>query len=100
MRRTMDFAVMEPLNQRIAMRYHMPGLEHEQTTQYIHHHLKLAGAKEPILEEHAFDAVYELSFGIPRKIGVITEQALTYAMFDNKRTVTADTVLKIKTLEG
>lgn len=100
LRRTMDFAVMEPLNQRISMRYHMPGLGREQTTEYIHHHLKLAGANEPILEEHAFDAVHELSFGIPRKIGAITEQALTYAMFDNKRTVTAETVLKVKTLEG
>jgi hypothetical protein len=36
----------------------------------------------------------------PRKIGAITEQALTYAMFDHKRTVTADMVLKVKNLEG
>jgi len=36
----------------------------------------------------------------PRKIGAITEQVLTYAMFDHKRTVTADMVLKVKNLEG
>jgi general secretion pathway protein A len=100
MRRTLEFAVMEPLNQRIAIRYHMPGLSPEETAQYIDHRLKLAGAKEPILDNRAIQAVHELSFGIPRKIGAITEAALTYAMFDQKRTVTADMVLKVKTLEG
>jgi len=100
LRRTMDFAVMEPFSQRIAIRYHMPGLSAGETARYIAHHLKLAGAAEPFLDDHAVEAVHELSFGIPRKIGAITEQALTYAMFDHKRTVTADMVLKVKNLEG
>jgi type II secretory pathway predicted ATPase ExeA len=100
LRRTMEFAVMEPFNQRIAMRYHMPGLCLNECKQYIAHHLNLAGAPEPILDERAVDVVHELSYGIPRKIGAITEQALTYAMFDNKRNVTADMVLKVKSLEG
>jgi len=100
LRRTMEFAVMEPLNQRIAMRYHMPGLDLNECKQYIQHHLKLAGAAEPILDQRAMEAVYEISFGIPRKIGTITEQALTYAMFDQKKNVTADMVLKVKNLEG
>ena len=64
------------------------------------HHLKLAGAKEPILDDHALDAVHQVSFGIPRKICSITEAALTYAMFDQKRTVSPDMVLKVKNLEG
>jgi len=100
LRRLMEFAVMEPFNQRIAMRYHMPGLTPEQTKAYITHHLKLAGAPQPLLNDKAMDAVHELSFGIPRKIGTITEQALTYALFDQKRTVTPEMVLKVKTLEG
>lgn len=32
-------------------------------------------------------------FGIPRKIGAVAEQAMTYAMFAQKRTVSADMVL-------
>jgi type II secretory pathway predicted ATPase ExeA len=62
--------------------------------------MTLAGAKEPILDEQALQAVHELSFGIPRKIGAITEQALTYAMFDQKRSVTPEMVLRVKNLEG
>ncbi len=100
LRRTMDFAVMEPFNQRIAIRYHMPGLDPNQSTRYIDHHMKLAGAPEPILDQHAMQAVHDISFGIPRKIGAIIEQAITYAMFDQKRTVTADMILKVKKLEG
>ena len=91
---------MEPLNQRIAMRYHMPALSVDECKKYISHHLKLAGAAEPILDQSAIEAVYEISFGIPRKIGTITEQAMTYAMFDHKKNVTADMVLKVKNLEG
>jgi len=94
MRRTMEFAVMEPLNQRLALRYHMSGLDREETAGYVEHHLNQAGAREPFLDEHAMDAVHELSFGIPRRIGSIVSQALTYAMFDQKRTVTAEMVLK------
>lgn len=100
LRRVMEFAVMEPFNQRIAIRYHMPGLSPDQSKLYVIHHLKLAGAKEPILDEKALEAVHEISFGIPRKIGAVTEQALTYAMFDHKRTVTPEIVLKVKSLQG
>ena len=100
LRRVMEFAVMEPFNQRIAIRYHVPGLSPDQSKLYVTHHLKLAGAKEPILDEKALEAVHEISFGIPRKIGAVTEQALTYAMFDQKRTVTPEIVLKVKSLQG
>ncbi len=100
LRRIMEFAVMEPFNQRIAIRYHMPGLSPEETAQYVTHHLKIAGVQEPLLDEHTMEAVHQVSFGIPRKIGAVTEQALTYAMFDQKRTVSADMVLKVKNLEG
>jgi general secretion pathway protein A len=100
LRRIMEFAVMEPFNQRIAIRYHMPGLNPEESKHYIAHHLKLAGAQETILDDAALNAVHELSYGIPRKIGAITEQALTYAMFDQKRTVSAEMVLKVKNLDG
>jgi type II secretory pathway predicted ATPase ExeA len=96
----MEFAVMEPFNQRIDMRYHMHPLTVEQAKQFVTHHLKLAGAHEPILDDQALNAAHEISFGIPRKIGAVVVQALTYAMFDHKRNVTADMVFKVKSLQG
>lgn len=100
LRRVMEFAVMEPFNQRIAMRYHMPPLDLEQTRAYVAHHLKLAGAHEPFFNDQAVEALHEVSFGIPRKIGALAEAALTYAMFDQKRSVSPEMVFKVKTLEG
>ncbi len=100
LRRVMDFAVMEPFSQRIAMRYHMSGLSPDETKRYVLHHLKLAGAQDPLLNDLALSAVHEVSFGIPRKIGAVTEAALTCAMFDQKRTVSPEMVLKVKNLEG
>lgn len=98
LRRILEFSIMEPLNQRIAISYHMPALTTEETKLYITHHLKLAGAKEPLLDDNALETVHQVSFGIPRRIGTIVEQALTYAMFDNKRTITQEMILKIKSL--
>jgi type II secretory pathway predicted ATPase ExeA len=97
LKRVMDYAIMEPFSQRLRMRYHMPPLTKEDTDRYIPHHLKLAGSTEPIFSDDAIGAIHELSFGIPRRIGAMALQALTTAMFQDLRTVDADTVMKIKT---
>lgn len=97
LRRTMDFAVMEPFAQRLAMRYHMGGLSRQETANYLQQHLKLAGGHEPVFAEDAVAALHECTYGIPRKIGAMAEQAMTYAMFADRRTVDADTVLRVKT---
>ena len=97
LKRIMDFAVMEPLSQRLQMRYHMPPLNPEQAAEYVEHHLRLAGATEPIFAPDALAALFEQSFGIPRRIGNITIQSMLFAMMEQKRTIDADTVLKIKT---
>lgn len=99
LKRTMDYAVMEPLNQRIRMRYHMTGLSSKDTVNYITHRLKWAGCSAPLFKDEALDAIHEYSYGFPRLIGNISEEALTYAMFCDKKTVDADMVLKVKTTD-
>lgn len=97
LKRMMDYAVMEPLNQRIRMRYHMTGLSEQETINYISSRLKWAGCTAPIFSEDALSAIREYSYGFPRLIGNICEESLTYAMFCDKKTVDADMILKIKT---
>ncbi len=96
LKRMMNYAVMEPLNQRVRMRYHMMGLSAKDTITYISSRLKWAGCTAPIFSEDALTAIQEYSYGFPRLIGNICEESLTYAMFCDKRTVDADMVLKIK----
>jgi len=95
--RVMDYAVMEPMAQRIAMKYHFAPLSKEETPHYIKHHLLLAGTKKPLFSPDALSAVFEVTYGIPRKIGAVAIQSLTYAMFEGKHSVDANTVLKVKT---
>lgn len=94
--RTMDFAVMEPFSQRLALRYQVPPLDAVQTATYVTEHLKYVGANEPLFSDDALSALYDVTFGIPRRIGSTAEQALTYAMFSDRRNVDADTVLRVK----
>lgn len=96
LRRIMDYAILESLSQRLALRYHMPPLARAETGTYVEHQMKLAGAVEPIFDEGAVAALHEVTFGIPRRIGTVANQALTYAMFADRRTVDANVVLKIR----
>jgi type II secretory pathway predicted ATPase ExeA len=97
LKRMMDYAVMEPLNQRIRLQYHMAGLSENDTINYICSRLKWAGCTIPIFSDDALAAIQQYSYGFPRLIGNICEEALTYAMFCDKKTVRADMILKIKT---
>jgi hypothetical protein len=45
------------------------------------------------------EAVHQLSFAIPRKTGAITDSALTYAMLDQKHTLTPPIIRKGKNLQ-
>jgi general secretion pathway protein A len=94
LRRVMDYAVLESFAQRFAMRYHMPPLSAEETAEYVRHHMKLAGVPDEIFCDDALAAIHELTFGIPRRIGALAQQALHYAMFAEKRTVDADITVK------
>jgi general secretion pathway protein A len=94
LRRTMEYALLESFAQRFSMRYHMSPLNAEETADYVRHHMKLAGAPDEIFADDALAAIHDLSFGIPRRIGALAQQALHYAMFAEKRTVDADIVIK------
>jgi general secretion pathway protein A len=95
-KRIMEYAVMAPLNQRIKIRYHMCGLNLKETIDYIVQRLKWAGCNKPRFTDDAYSAIHEIPYGIPRLIGNICEESLTYAMFADKKTVDADMVLKVK----
>jgi general secretion pathway protein A len=96
LRRTMDLGVMEAFSQRLALRYTMPPLNPSETAEYVTKQMKLAGAPEPIFSDDALKALYEVSYGIPRRIGAACETALTFAMLEDRKTIDADLVLKTK----
>ena len=64
----LSLANSQPLNQRVVMRYALEPLEKEEVIEYIEHHLQQAGAKHPLFNEEALEAITSLSQGWPRVI--------------------------------
>jgi len=84
--------LLRHLDQRIALRYEMAALDDAATRAYLAHRLRLAGAKEDILDPSAVTAICQVTRGIHRLIDRITTDALTLVALDNRQTVTDEDV--------
>lgn len=83
---------MRQLAQRITGRYHLEPLTRDETSAYIEHRLKVAGAIGPIFSATAKRELYRLSGGVPRMINVIADRALLGAYTIEEREVTPELV--------
>lgn len=67
-----------PLAQRMIMTYDIQPMSRSEVAAYIEHHMKLAGAKLPLFEESAIEAITTRTHGWPRAINMLTIEALLY----------------------
>ncbi len=69
---------LEQLRQRVALFYQLTPLDQDDTTRYIRHRLKVAGAQEEqqIFTSEALELIYQFSKGVPRLINQICDSAL------------------------
>jgi general secretion pathway protein A len=67
---------LRQLAQRITGRYHLDPLSADETTAYVRHRLRVAGATTDIFTPYALKEIYRLSGGVPRVINVIADRAL------------------------
>ena len=87
LRRRIKLGILAALDQRIAVRYTMPGMTPDETTGYIHHHLKLAGRSDPLFSDDAITLIHATSRGLPRAASNLAIQALIAAYADRKAIV-------------
>ena len=66
----------EPLNQRVAVKYHLKALSLESTESYIKHRLHVAGAKKMLFSKEAVESIFRLTKGIPRLINTLCDNSL------------------------
>jgi general secretion pathway protein A len=85
---------MRQLAQRVTGRYHLEPLSADETSRYIDHRLRVAGALTEIFEPAAKREVFRLSGGVPRIINVICDRALLGAYSKEMRTVNRRLVRK------
>ena len=78
--------------QRIAVDYYLEALNKQETSSYIKHRLKIAGAENDIFTEEACAAIYNYSGGTPRLINLLADTSLVYGFAEQSKTVDVDIV--------
>ena len=83
---------LRQLAQRITGRYHLSPLSTEETTAYVRHRLRVAGATADIFNRFALEEIYRLSGGVPRVINVICDRALLGGYSQDRHRITGPLV--------
>lgn len=87
---------MQQLRQRVTATCHIGPLDLDETRGYIEHRLKCAGAcGRPTFDSAAFEAIFEASGGIPRRINLICDRLLLLGFLGNKDTFGLDDVNEV-----
>ena len=86
---------MRQFAQRIAVNYHLTGLNLKETGAYMAHRLKKAGGSPDLFTPTAVDLIFKLSGGIPRSINITGQAALVYGFADEAPRITQDIVRQL-----
>jgi len=84
LRRRLRQGAFAALDQRIALRYQLEGMDRGETGEYIAHHLKLAGRSDTLFSDDAIALIHEVSRGLPRQVNNLATQALIAAYGEGK----------------
>jgi type II secretory pathway predicted ATPase ExeA len=91
LRRRLRQGTFTALDQRIAVRYAIAGLDPAETTSYIQHHLALAGRSDTLFSDDAIELIHTTSRGLPRLINNLAVQSLIAAFASKKAIVDQST---------
>lgn len=80
-------AALQPLNERIGIKYHLEPLSANNTMRYLAFRLRSAGAKRGIFTKDSIGLIYENSSGIPLKINNICDRSLLIGMIASARVI-------------
>jgi type II secretory pathway predicted ATPase ExeA len=87
LRRRLKLGAYAALDQRVALRYQLVGMEPAETATYITQHLALAGRKDTLFSDDAISLIHQTSRGLPRAVNNLALQALIAAFADKKSVV-------------
>jgi type II secretory pathway predicted ATPase ExeA len=87
LRRRIRLGAFAALDQRVALRYAMAGMDAAETASYVAHHLKVAGRSDTLFSDDAIALVHQVSRGLPRAVNNLAVQSLVAAFATNKAIV-------------
>lgn len=87
---------MLQLRQRIIASCHISAMDREETQGYVEHRLHCVGAKDsPSFDTGAFDAIFDASGGVPRRINSLCDRLLLSGFLAEKRSFTREDVQEV-----
>ena len=84
LRRRIRLGAFAALDQRVALRYSMAGMDPTETAGYVAHHLKIAGRSDTLFSDDALALIHQVSRGLPRAVNNLAVQSLVAAFADSK----------------
>ena len=88
---------MKQFRQRVAASCHIGPLDTEDTQHYVEHRLKCAGATDkPTFDPATFEAIFNASQGIPRRINMLCDRLLLTGFLAGKTHLTAQDVSEVE----
>src|ERR1017187_23804 len=87
LRPRIKLGILPALDQRIPVRYTMPGMTGEETASYITHHLTLTGRSGPLFSDDAVTLIHATSRGMHRAVNNLAIKALIAAYAGRKAIV-------------
>jgi general secretion pathway protein A len=83
---------LQPLKQRVTTWIRLTALDAEETQQYLHHRLKIAGVPINLFSGEAAIALHQLSGGLLRPLDTLAHHALLACALEGAKQVTPDHV--------
>jgi len=93
---TSVFEQNKSVNARVFVRLALPPLTLSSALQMVVFRLRVAGRQEPLIDDDAFEVLYEKSQGVPREIIRICNLSLDILLQSDESTITVDIVRKVK----
>jgi general secretion pathway protein A len=77
----------------VSLRFHLNNLDFNETSNYIHHRLRVAGCpREDVFTENAVSALFRETGGVPREINRVCKLALDQGAASKLAEIDADVV--------
>ena len=87
LREVLSRADMRQVAQRVTGRYHLEPLNQADTTKYVKHRMRVAGASGSVFRPAAIREIFRRSKGVPRLINVVADRALLAAYAKESRRI-------------
>jgi general secretion pathway protein A len=93
LRQILRLSHLEALAQRITIRFALRGFDRDTTRLYLEHRLQIAGLNRPLFTAPAYEALFDASQGVMRRIDTLAHHALAAAATARAKLVEPEHIL-------